>query len=310
VSDGVIRPVLHAEDARIAIDDVVSIDRLTVRSRGDRILCVGETTALFALLTAVPLRSRAPYHPDDALPGEATLVAGTMHVAGEDVSTRDHLAITGVAPLDPPLAAGVTVHDWVGWSARLAGFSERKARAMAASALERVGLGSALRRPVDSLDLPPRRVLGLAQAIVADPRVLVVESPLMGLDGPAAAFVANALSRASEGRASIVSVERMDPATIEGELARASSQVLVFDDGGLVLTGKPDDLFAGTRVYGLTIRKNPEEFREELVSRGIEVKGGPLRLTVTLPAEASTKDIVAAASKARAPLVEMFPIVG
>ncbi|MDI1433308.1 ABC transporter ATP-binding protein [Polyangium sorediatum] len=310
MSDAAPPPVLHAEDARITIDDVVAIDRLTVRARGDRVLCTGEAEALFAALTAVPLRSRAPSHDDAAMPGEASLAAGTLHVAGFDVATRAHLDAAGIAPLDPPLPKGTTAHDYVTWSARLAGFSPRAARDLAASALERVGLSAFLRRTVDTLELPTRRALVLAHALVADPPVLVLEAPLAGLDGPGAAFVMNALARATDGRGALLSAERLDPGTPEGDLARGATDVLVFAGGALVLEGAPETLFAGVRVYGVTIRKNPGPFREELLARGIEVTGGPLRMSVRLSAAASTKDIVAAASKARAPLVEMFPIVG
>ncbi|MRG94686.1 ABC transporter ATP-binding protein [Polyangium spumosum] len=303
-------PVLHAEDARVTIDDVVAIDHLTVRARGDRVLCTGEAEALFALLTAVPLRSRAPWHDEAAMPGEASLAAGTLHVAGLDVATRAHLDVAGIAPLDPPLPKGTTAHDYVTWSARFAGFSPRAARDLAASALERVGLVTFLRRAVETFDVPLRRALVLAHALVADPAVLVLEAPLAGLDGSAAVFVMNALARATEGRTAILSAERLEPGTPEGDLARGASDVLVFAGGALVLEGAPEELFAGVRVYGVTIRKNPGPFREELLARGIEVKGGPLRMSVRLSAEASTKDIVAAASRARAPLVEMFPIVG
>ena len=303
-------PVLHAEDARITIDDVVAIDHLTIRARGDRVLCTGESEALFAVLTAVPLRSRAPSHDDAAMPGEASLASGTLHVAGFDVATDAHLDAAGVAPLDPPLPKGTTAHDYVTWSARLAGYSSRVARDLAASALERVGLSAFLRRPVDAFELPPRRALVLAHALVADPSVLILEAPLAGLDGPGAVFVMNALAGATEGRRAILSAERLEPGTPEGDLARAASDVLVFGGGALVLEGPPEELFAGVRVYGVTIRGNASAFREELLARGIEVKGGPLRMSVRLSAEASTKDIVAAASKARAPLVEMFPIVG
>lgn len=309
MSGDVSPPVLHAEDARIAIDDVVAIDCLTVRSRGDRVLCTGEHEPLLAALTAVPLRARAGSFDDDALPFEAEVVAGALHVAGLDVATRAHLAAVGAAPLDPPLPSGMSAHDYVTWSARLAGLSARCSRDLAASALECVGLASLERRPVEQLELPSRRALLLAHAIVADPSVVIAESPLLGLDGAAAVFVMNALFRATEGRGAILSAARLDPATAEGDLARGATDIHVFAGGALVLSGSPEELFAGVRVYGVTIRKNAPAFREELLARGLTVKGGPLRMSVTLPAEASTKDILAAASKARAPLVEMFPIV-
>jgi len=303
-------PILHAEEARIAIDDVVALDHLTVRARGRKVLCTGEAEALFAALTGVPLRARSARVGDEDLPGEAQVVAGTLFVGGHDVAMNAHLPAVGVAALDPPLPPRFTAHEYVTWSARLAGLGERAGRELAASAIERVGLGPVLRRPLASLDLPARRALAFAHAIVADPAVIVLESPLAGLDGGAAHFVMGAMARASEGRGLIAGVERIDPATAEGELSRSASDILVFAGGALVLSGAPEELFAGQRVYGVTIRKNPGPFRDELALRGMAVKGGPLRMSVTLAEGGSTRDIVAAASRARAPLVELFPIVG
>ena len=311
MSEVVSTPVLHAEDARVAIDDVVAIDHVTLRARGDRILCTGEAEPLFAALTAVPLRSRGGALFDDDRPGQAYVVAGSLLVAGRDVATNAHLAVSGVAPLDPPLPSGMTAHEYVTWSARLAGVRTSVASGLAASALERVGLGPMLRRSLGGLEIPGRRALMFAHAIVADPAVLIAESPLAGLEGAAAGFVLNALFRASEGRGVILSSERMDPGTPEGDaLSRAASDIFVFAGGALVLDAAPEALFSGVRVYAVTIRKNGNAFRDELVQRGLTVKGGPLRMSVTLPESATTKEIVAAASRARAPLVEMFPIVG
>lgn len=302
--------VLHAEEARIAVDDVVAMEKLTVRTRGDRVLCAGDTEVLFAALTGVPLRSRSRSLSEDDMPGEASVVAGSLFVAGRDVGKREHFDIVGTAPVDVPLPAKMSVLDYVTWSARLAGESRGHARALAMSALERVGLAGAYKRDVSTLDVPGRRVLSLAHASSADPEVIIVELPLAGLEAGPAAFVMNAISRVTEGRKAIFSVRKMDPGTPEGNLALGATDVLVFASGGLVMEATPDELFASVRVYGVTIRKNAGAFRDELEARGAVVKGGPLRMSVTLPEEATTKEIMAAASKARAPIVEMFPIVG
>ncbi len=302
--------VLHAEDARIAVDDVVAMEKLTVRTRGDRVLCAGDADVLLAALTGVPLRSRSKSVTEEDMPGEASVVAGALFVAGHDAGKREHLDIVGAAPVDLPLPDGMTVLDYVTWSARLAGQSRGVARDLAISAIERVGLLGAQKRELKTLDLPMRRVLSLAHAISADPKVIIVESPLGGLEAGAAAFVMNAISRVTDGRKAIFSVRKMEPGTPEGNLALGATDVLVFASGALIMEATPEELFASVRVYGLTIRKNAGAFREELEARGMVVKGGPLRMSVTLSQEASTKEIMAASSRARAPIVEMFPIVG
>ena len=50
--------LVEADDARVAIDGVVAIDRLTLRAGGDRVLFAGDAAALFAALTHVPLGLR------------------------------------------------------------------------------------------------------------------------------------------------------------------------------------------------------------------------------------------------------------
>jgi len=310
VSDALTNSVLHAEDARIAVDDVVAMEKLTVRTRGDRVLCAGDTDVLFAALTGVPLRSRSRAVTEDDMPGEASVAAGSLFIAGHDVGKREHFDIIGAAPVDVPLPPKMTVLEYVTWSARLAGESPRHARELAMGALERVGLSGAIKRQVSTLDVPGRRILALAHAACTDPPVLIVESPLGGLEPGPAAFVMNAIARVTEGRKAIFSVRKMEPGTPEGNLALGATDVLVFASGALVMEATPEELFASVRVYGVTIRKNGPAFRDELEARGLGVKGGPLRMSVTLPQDATTKEIMAAASKARAPLVELFPIVG
>jgi len=310
VSDEIKHAVFHADEARISVDDVVAMEKLTVRSRGGRVLCAGDTEVLFAALTGVPLRSRSRSVSEDDMPGEASVTAGSLFIAGRDVAKREHFDIVGAAPVDVPLPLKMTVLDYVTWSARLAGETQRQARDLAMSALERVGLSGAMKRDVSTLDLPSRRVLALAHAASADPEVLIVESPLAGLESGPAAFVMNAIVRVTDGRKAIFSVRKMEPGTPEGNLALGATDVLVFASGALVMEATPEELFASVRVYGVTIRKNGSAFRDELEARGVVVKGGPLRMSLTLPGETTTKEIMAAASKARAPIVELFPIVG
>lgn len=302
--------VLHAEDARIAVDDVIATEKLTIRTRGDRVLCAGDTEVLFAALTGVSLRSRAHSFTEDDLPGEASVVSGALFVAGHDVGKREHFDIVGAAPVDAPLPPKMSVLEYVTWSARLAGESARHARDLAMTALERVGLAGAVKRDASTLDLPGRRVLALAHAACADPKVIVVESPLSGLEAGPAAFVMNAISRVTEGRKAIFSVRKIEPGMPEGNLALGATDVLVFSGGALVMEATPEELFASVRVYGVTIRRNGAAFRDELEARGLSVKGGPSRFSITLSGEATTTDIMAASSKSRAPIVELFPIVG
>lgn len=301
-------PLLAATDARVAVDGVTAIDRLTLETRGDHVALAGEPRALMAAITSVPLAD--PSGDADALSGEALVISGSLTLAGCDVGARAHLATMGAAPLDPPLPPDLTATEYVAWGARLAGASRSSSRDLARAALARVGLEDAHKKKLDALAWPERRALSLAQAIVMGPDVLVAESPLAGLEGRAAAFVMRALYAASEGRRALVSIARLDAPSAEGTLARGASHLVVLAGGDVAVEGSPADLFAASKVVSLLVRTNVEPLRAELAARGIDLSGGPHRFAARLPAGTTPRAILAAAAAARAAVVEVIPVLG
>ena len=312
-------PLLEARDARIAVDDVIAVERLTCATRGDRVLCAGDTQALLAALTGVPLhvgRGAAPAGPaashdlpgDGEPPGEARVVAGTLTLAGRDVASGAHRALCGAAPLDPPLPPSWTAEAYVAWSARLGGAPARAARDLASAALARVGLAASRARVVQALALPERRALVLAGALALSPALVIIEDPLSGLEGASASFVLSAVTAATEGRRALVSAARLDLGGPAAALARGATHVLVLSVGEVAFDGALGDLAAGSRVYALAVHANTGPLRDELAARGIALHGGPVRFSATLPPGATTRDVLLAAARARAPLIELSPI--
>lgn len=299
-------PLFEAVEARVTIDGTVAIDRLSLVTKGDRVLFAGDTTALLAAIGGVPIARRES---SDAPPSEAIVAAGKMLVAGKSVEAGEHVASTGVAPLDPPFDPAWTALEYVAWSARLGGASARSARDLAAGALGRLGLEPLASKKLASVHLLERRAVVLAQAIVLAPEVLVAEAPLAGLDGPGAGYLLRTLVAAAEGRRAIVSVARLDPSTPEGALARTASHIAVLSRGELALDGPPEEIFAGARLYALTIRANADELRALLATKGVDLRGGPLRYAASLPAGASSNVLLAAARSVRAVVVELIPIL-
>jgi ABC-2 type transport system ATP-binding protein len=309
-------PVIEAREVRVAVDGVVAIERLSLVTAGYHVVLAGDTGALLAALTGVA-RSRsgggrtsaADGGGDDDEPGESYVVAGTLLLAGKNVAQAAHVAGTGTAVLDPPLPRW-TAEEYAGWGARLAGAPQRAARELGAAALARVGLADARRKTTDVLSLRERRTLVLAQAIASDPEVLVAEAPLRGLEGDDAAFVLRAVTAATDGRRSVISTARLDAGCAEGALARSANHLVVLVSGELALEGPPGELFAGARVYTLTVRSNARPLRLALSARGIALRGGPVRFSAALPVGASTREILEAARATRAAVVEMVPLIG
>jgi ABC-2 type transport system ATP-binding protein len=301
--------VIAALDARISVDGAVAIDRLTLVTQGDRVVLAGDPAALLAAITGASLSPGASIE-DDELPGEAYVIAGSLLVAGRDVASGAHTAAIGAALLDPPLPPSWSAEEYVTWGARLGGAPRRAARELAAQAIARVGLFAVRKRAASGLSIPERRALCLAQAAVLSPEVLIAEAPLSGLSGDAAALVIAALGAVTEGRRAVITASRLDPASPEGALCRGADHLIVLAGGEVALEGPPGELFAGARVYSLMVSRNATLLQAELASRGIDLRGGPIRFSAALPEGTSTRDILLSAQAANAAVVELVPVIG
>lgn len=316
-SPGGAPPLLTARGARVAVDDVIAIPDLTVTTRGDRVLFVGDVTVLFAALSGVPLIAASTEAPPGelTLAGEARVASGELRLLGHDVATQAHLAVAGFAPLDPPVPKTMTALAYVEWAARLAGIRPRAANEMAAGALHKMGMLRSANRMCATLAPAERRALQLAKAIAHDPQALVAEAPLDRLEGDAASFVMNALAVATEGRKALLSARRVDPGTLEGTIARSATQLVFLGEGGVVAEGAPSSFTGDARVYRLTVATNAEALREALATRGLRLddgtgRAGGVHFTVALPEGTTTAPLIEAASEARSAVVEMVPLIG
>lgn len=297
-------PLLVAADARIAVDGVVRIEAFSLRVDAPRWALAGDVEPLVHLL-ASPGGARVGLARADS--GEITLAGGTMALLGADVGRDDHLALVGMAPCDPPLPQDMTLLDCAVWSARLSG-KGNASNGLAKNALDVVGLAQASSRFVASLALPERRALVLAQAIVHEPRVLVVETPLVDLDGEAAGFVFAALHAAARDRALLVST-RSITSPAEAEILRSVEGVSLFLGGQLVLHGTAGEVLAQGRLMGLTVRDDADPLVRRLEALGVRVAGGPRRFSLTLPQGVTPRDVLASAAAEGATVVELLPLV-
>ena len=146
---------------------------------------------------------------------------GTVHVLGRDPRTDAGVArLIGLVPQQETVFEPLTAREFVALSARLHGLSDPEGAAE--SALRAVDLDASDTRRLPAYSKGMRQRVKLAQAIVHDPKVLVLDEPLTGLD-PRQRMDMVALFRrlGSEGRCVIVSSHVLD------EVERIGSQVLV-----------------------------------------------------------------------------------
>jgi ABC-2 type transport system ATP-binding protein len=148
--------------------------------------------------------------------------------------------------------------------------------------LELVGLQGAARKRVGDYSLGMRQRLGIAQALLGDPRVLLLDEPANGLDPEGIGWVRTFLRQlADEGRAILVSSHLLD------EISRLVDEVLVIDRGRLVATGTIHELLArATARAAVTVRSEDDDrlataLSSRLAPSGGSVTRGPEGLIVT-----------------------------
>jgi len=161
--------------------------------------------------------------------------------------TRGVIRILGIAPEDPerlfPLVGyatqfdsfpkGLTGFEFVYSFLRLFGYNDAKCKALTTASIDRVRLGEAAHRKVAGYSKGMRQRIRLAQAISHDPRVLVLDEPLNGLDPLVRAETINLFRQfAAEGRHVIVSSHVLH------EVDMISDQVIFLSNGYVVAEGQ------------------------------------------------------------------------
>ena len=160
-------------------------------------------------------------------------------------------------------------------------------------ALEIAGLGTAIDRRVRGYSNGMRQRLGIAQAMLGMPPLLILDEPTNGLDPPQIKTMRAVLADyTAAGRTVVISSHLLS------EVEHTCSHVVVMDKGKVVLTGAIEELTASDTVtlIGLTNAANVSDAGRTLQARGLraEPEGKLLRVTGDLPRQAIVAELVAA----------------
>ncbi|GAB2462412.1 ABC-2 type transport system ATP-binding protein [Conyzicola lurida] len=151
----------------------------------------------------------------------------------------DPLATVGTALEASSFHPGRTAHDHLAVYARSAGVD----RSRVDRVLAQVGLTAVGKRRVGGFSLGMRQRLGLAFALLGDPRVLVLDEPVNGLDPEGIRWIRGFLQQlASEGRTVLVSSHLLS------EVQQSVDRAVIISKGRLVYEGTLAGLETGTRV--------------------------------------------------------------
>ena len=193
--------------------------------------------------------------------GLATPTSGSASIDGVEVDPRDPSArrAVGVLDQDPRYYSWMTGRELVELAGRLEGLDAARARERADATLAQVGLADAAKRRIGGYSGGMRQRLGIAQALVAEPSLLVLDEPVSSLD--------------PEGRRDLLALiaDLRDRATIIfsthvlADVERICDRVGIMDHGRLVTEGQLDTLLA--RYAQPMYRLDPEPGQAEAIAR-------------------------------------------
>lgn len=223
--------------------------------------------------------------------------AGSAEVLGRpagDVETRRRV---GFLPESPYYYDNVTAEELLRYVANLCGFDRSAADRRAARSLDRVGLGAERRMRIRTLSKGMLQRVGLAQALIADPELLLLDEPMSGLDPFGRRDVRNLiLSLRDEGRTLVFSSH------ILSDAEALCSQVAILSKGRLVASGRISDLGLKIRGWELVLAglsKTRAEMLAPLVDRISQVADGRyvLDLGVDHPPEHVIRDLAGSGAR-------------
>ena len=167
--------------------------------------------------------------------------AGRLRILGLDPSVgAERLAIRrrlGYMPQEPGFHRNFTAFEFVDYVAILKEHVDRRARhAEARRVLELVGLGDVSQRKVKALSGGMRRRLALAQALLGDPSVLVLDEPTAGLDPEQRLRFRELASDLAHDRIVLLSTHQTE------DVAALCRSVVVLDSGSTLFEGTPREL--------------------------------------------------------------------
>ena len=203
------------------------------------------------------------------LTGYLSATAGTVKVAGHDIAEEPLEAkkAIGYLPEQPPLYPEMTVREYLLFVAELKGVKHKKDRAtMAETAMGRTGLQPVQNRLIRNLSKGYRQRVGIAAALLGEPKVIILDEPTVGLDPAQVIEIRNLIHDLGRTHTVILSSH------ILSEVQTVCDRVLIISAGKLVAQGTPEEL-AGQLAARGTLSATAKGSREEILAAAGQVEG-------------------------------------
>ncbi|MBF2761527.1 MAG: ATP-binding cassette domain-containing protein [Ectothiorhodospiraceae bacterium AqS1] len=174
-------------------------------------------------------------------PDEGSIVIDGTDIAKDPVSVKKRI---GYLPEGAPLYGEMTPVAFLGFIAGIHGYRGARAKERVDSVIDRVSLESAAHKPIDTLSKGFKRRVGLAQAILHDPEILILDEPTDGLDPNQKHEVRTLIRSMAAEKVIILSTHILE------EVDAVCTRATIIADGRIVSDDSPEDLLRRSKAHG------------------------------------------------------------
>ncbi|MGH8104052.1 MAG: ABC transporter ATP-binding protein [bacterium] len=237
----------------------------------------GERTALHGLTFEVPTGSIVGFlGPNGAgktttmriLTGYLSPTSGTAQVAGYEV-TREPLKVkerVGYMPENPPVHPEMTVLEFLDFVSDIKKVPKQVKRDRMQAVIEQTSIGDVRKRIIGRLSKGYRQRVGLAQALVHEPEVLILDEPTAGLDPKQIIEIRNLIKTLGRDRTVLLSTH------ILPEVTQTCDRAIIIHQGSIVAQDALDHL--STQIRGaMKVRVRVRRDADDLVRKLVDLDG-------------------------------------
>ena len=231
----------------------------------------GKSTLIKILLGLLPPTS-----------GRAVVLGHNVVASGERIRT-----LTGYMPEHDCLPPDVTGTEFVTHLGRMSGLPATAAKERAAESLRHVGLYEERYRQVGTYSTGMKQRVKLAQALVGDPRLLLLDEPTIGLDPAGRHSMLDLISRIGTE----FGISIMVSSHLLGEIEQICDQLVVIDGGKLLRSDTMTSFTQVSQVLLIEVDEGTAALAAELTARGLQPRRAERGLLVQIDGE-QTHDTV------------------
>ncbi|MFF9642874.1 ABC transporter ATP-binding protein [Kitasatospora aureofaciens] len=283
--EGVSTAVIKTEGLTKRFARVTALDQLTVEVQPGVVGLVGANGAGKSTLIKILL-------------GLAPATSGRGEVLGLDIATRgsEIREWVGYMPEHDCLPPDVSATEFVVHMARMAGLPATAARERTADTLRHVGLYEERYRPMGGYSTGMKQRVKLAQALVHDPKLVLLDEPTNGLDPAGRDEMLGLIRRVH----SDFGISVLVTTHLLGELERTCDHLVVIDGGKLLRSSSTASFTEATAVLAVEVTDHPEdliaepgaEVRHRLAAAGLDVQPEGSHLLLVRLADEDTYDTI------------------